>query len=95
MLEQLNVLYVYCIKPINGYGQEWIVNYRQLQDPQKDHNMSDTTSKEEIGDIPSFNPRTQLNKTPHCHKYATWTRGKPPTLVQSTITSMGKDSSDG
>ena len=95
VMEQLGKPNVYHIKPVNDVGLKWIVNCRQLQDLQKAHNESDTTSDEEMGDIPSFNPRTQLKETPHNHKYATWEKRKPCNLVQSTIAGMGKDSSDG
>ena len=58
MIEQLDEPKVYCIKPVNGDSSAWIVNHRQLQDLQKAYDESDTTSKEEMGNIPSFNPRT-------------------------------------
>ena len=47
-----------------------------------------------LGDIPSLNPKTRLQETPHTHKYATWAKGQPPTLVQSTIAGMGTGCSD-
>ena len=71
MVEQLHEPNVYCIKPVNGVGLEWIVYCRQLQDLKKAQNKIDTTSVEEMGNIPSFNPRTQLKETSHSHKYAT------------------------
>ena len=42
-----------------------------------------------------FDPEVKLKETPHACKYATWAKGQPSTLVQSTIASMGTDSSDG
>ena len=71
------------------------INYRQLQDHQKAHVNSDNTSEEEVGNIPSFNPIVKLKETPHTHRYTTWSKGQPPTLVQSTIPGMGMDHSDG
>ena len=47
------------------------VQSRQLQDLQKAHNESDTTSDEEMGHTPSFNPQTRLKEPPHNNKYAT------------------------
>ena len=75
VVEQLHEPDMYCIKPVNGVSLEKIVNCRQLQDLQKAHNESDTTSDEEMGDIPSFNPKMRLIASPHTHKYATWTKG--------------------
>ena len=59
----------------NSVSPEWIVNCRQLQDLQKAHNESDTTSDEEVGNIPSFNPNTRLKEPSHIHKYATGAKG--------------------
>ena len=95
MVEQLHEPNVYHIQTGNGVSLEWIVNCRQLQDLQKAHNESDTTSDQKMGHIPSFNPRTELKETPHSHKYSTGANGQSPTLIQSTIASMGKDNSDG
>ena len=86
---------VYQTKPVNGVGLEQIVNHRQLQDLQKAHSESSTTSDEEMGNIPFFNPKTRLNEPPHNHKYATWAKGQPSILVQSTIACMRMDHSDG
>ena len=71
------------------------MNCRQLQDLQKVHTDSDNTNDEEMGNIPSFNPKVRLKEAPHNHKYTTWAKGQPPTLVQGTTASMGKDHSDG
>ena len=56
VVEQLCEPNAYQIKPVNGFGPEWIVNCRQLQNLQKAHNDSDNTSDEEMGNIASFNP---------------------------------------
>ena len=71
------------------------MNHKQLQDLQKVHNESDTTSDEEMGNIPSFNPKMRLKEPPNTHKYATWAKGQPLTLVQSSIAGMGMDCSSG
>ena len=60
VVEQHHNPYVYQIKPINDVGPEQTVKCRQLQDLQKAHNESDTTSDEEMGDIPSLNPKARL-----------------------------------
>ena len=39
---------MYWIRPVSGIGPEQIVNHRQLQDLQKAHNESDTTSDEKM-----------------------------------------------
>ena len=94
-MEQLCKHNVYQIKPVNWVSLGRIVNCRQLQDLQKAHNESDTTSDEEMGIITSFNPKVTLKEPPHIHKYATQAKGKPLTLVQSTIVGMGMNHSDG
>ena len=73
MVEQLHKPNVYHIKSINGDSPEHVVNCRQLQDLQEAHN--DSNSEEEMGNIPSFNPRTHLKDIPHSHKYATQEKG--------------------
>ena len=45
MVEWLCKPNVYYIKPVNGSSQEWIVNSWQLQDLQKAHNISETSSE--------------------------------------------------
>ena len=48
-----------------------------------------------MGNVPSLNPKVKLkDETPHIHRYATWAKGQPSTLVQSTIAGMGTDHSD-
>ena len=67
---------VYQIKPsVNGISPEWVVNCRQLQDLQKAHDISDSTSHEEVGNIPSFNPKVKLKETAHTHRYTTGQKG--------------------
>ena len=75
MVEQLYEPNVYQIKPVNGVGPEQIVNHRQLQDLQEAHNDSDNTSDEDMGSIPSYNPKVKLKEAPHIHKYATQAKG--------------------
>ena len=96
MVKWLHKHNVYHVKQVNGNGAEEIVNCQQLQDLQRAHNGSDTSSEEEVGEIPSFSPKDRLKEDmPYQHIYATWSRGQPPTLVWSMIASMGKESSSG
>ena len=37
-------------------------NCQQLQDLQRAHDDSDTNSEEEMGEMPSFNPRAKLKE---------------------------------
>ena len=94
VVKQLHEPNVYQIKPVNCIGPEQVVNCRQLQDLQKAHDISSNTSDEEVGNIPSFNPKVKLKETPHIHRYATWAKGQPSTLVQSTIAGMEMDHRD-
>ena len=95
MVEQLHELNVYQIKQVNGVSPGQIMSCRQLQDLQKAKHESDTTSGEEMGNIPSFSPKIRLKEPPNIHKYATQAERWLPTLVQSTIASMGMDHSNG
>ena len=61
VVEQLHEPMCTQIKPVSGIGPECTVNQRQLQDLQKALNESDTTSDEEMANIPSFNPKVRLN----------------------------------
>ena len=63
--------------------------------PLSDVGLDDNNSDEEMGNIPSYNPKTKWKELPHTHKYATQAKGQPTTLVQSTIVSMRMDQSDG
>ena len=59
---------VYRITPVNGFGQEWVVNHRQLQDLQNAHDNNHNTSGREVGNVPSLNPKVRLkDKTLHTH----------------------------
>ena len=60
MFEWLCKPNVYHSKPVNGDDLEQIVNCQQLQDLQRAHDDSDISSEEEMGEIPSFNPRAKL-----------------------------------
>ena len=59
------------------------------------HDNNDNNSDREVGNVPSLNPKVKFkDETPHTHRYATWAKGQPSTLVMSTIASMGTDHSD-
>ena len=98
VVKQLCEPNVYQIKPVNGVGPERVVNCRQLQDLQKAHDDKDNRSNKGMGkvpNVPSFNPKVKLkDEIPYTHRYATQEKGRPSTLVQSTIAGMGMDHSD-
>ena len=69
-------------------------NCQQLQDLQRTHDESDTSSEEEVSKLSSYNPRIKLkDEATHRQRYATQSTGQPPSLVQSTIANREKDSS--
>ena len=58
---------VYHIKPVNGNGPEWMVNWCQLQDLRKTQNDGGLTSPQDNHDgaqVPSFNPKLMNIKHP-------------------------------
>ena len=52
VVEHLHEYNVYCIKPVNGDSQEWVLNHRKLQDLQKAHNNDDTPVKKKWAKYP-------------------------------------------
>ena len=82
---------VYCIKPVNGNGPEWTVNWCQLQDLGKTQNDGGLTSPQDNHNgvqVPSFNPKPVTTKSPPIfHPYATCSK------VHSLSTTAGMGSS--
>ena len=60
MVEQFCEPSMYHIKPVNSNSPEQVINCKELQDLQRVHNDNDTISQEEMGKIPSFNPKARL-----------------------------------
>ena len=83
----------YCIKPFNGNGPEQIVNQCQLQDlgrTQNDGGLTSPQDNQNGAQVPSFNPKLTINKSPpDSHPYATGSKGGPPVHSLSTTANMG------
>ena len=56
----------------------------KVLDPQNALDNNDNSSEEQMGNIPSFNPKMKLKETPCAHKYATQPKRQTHILVQST-----------